>query len=62
LHGGEDYELLFTARPNRQIPRRIAGVSITQIGRITHSRRVTLFNPAGVGHKFDPQGWEHFRK
>jgi len=34
LHGGEDYELLFTARPGTRIPRRLAGVPITPIGRI----------------------------
>ena len=32
LHGGEDYELLFTASPKMHVPRRIAGVPITCIG------------------------------
>ena len=27
LHGGEEYELLFTAPPNRQVPKKIAGVA-----------------------------------
>src|SRR6202008_3343099 len=35
LHGGEDYELLFTAAQEKRIPRHIAGVAITPIGRIT---------------------------
>src|SRR5207245_1411316 len=35
LHGGEDYELLFTASPSRQVPDKIADVPITEIGRIT---------------------------
>src|SRR5712691_8168557 len=30
LHGGEDYELLFTAPQGKRIPRRIAGIPITQ--------------------------------
>jgi len=34
LHGGEDYELLFTAAPSTKIPRSIANVPVTQIGRI----------------------------
>ena len=38
LHGGEDYELLFTARPNAALPRRIAGVAVTRIGTITKKR------------------------
>ena len=38
LHGGEDYELLFTARPGKRIPAHIAGVALTQIGHITRAR------------------------
>jgi thiamine-monophosphate kinase len=62
LHGGEDYELLFTAPPNKRVPSRLAGVPITQIGHITRSKRVTLMNSNGVGHELEPRGWEHFRK
>jgi thiamine-monophosphate kinase len=61
LHGGEDYELLFTAPPNRKVPARIAGVPITQIGQITRGRTVILMNPNNVGYELEPQGWEHFR-
>jgi thiamine-monophosphate kinase len=61
LHGGEDYELLFTAPRNRTIPSRIAGVPITQIGRVTRTRRVVLRNRGGGAHKLEPRGWEHFR-
>ncbi len=39
LHGGEDYELLFTAPRNRRVPKKIAGVSVTEIGEILPSRR-----------------------
>jgi thiamine-monophosphate kinase len=61
LHGGEDYELLFTSPPNRRVPLRIAGVPITQIGHITRGREVILRNAAGVGYELEPRGWEHFR-
>jgi thiamine-monophosphate kinase len=61
LHGGEDYELLFTAPANQRIPRRIADVPITQIGLITRRRNI-LLNRNGIAHKLKPQGWEHFRK
>jgi thiamine-monophosphate kinase len=61
LHGGEDYELLFTAPRGKRIPIRIAGVTITQIGVITRSQRIFLSSPGGVGYEFHPQGWEHFR-
>ncbi len=62
LHGGEDYELLFTAPRNRTIPSRIAGVPITQIGQITRGRKVLLRKRRGVAHELEPRGWEHFRR
>jgi thiamine-monophosphate kinase len=62
LHGGEDYELLFTAPRARRIPSRIAGVPITQIGQITRARKIFLFNRQGIGYELEPRGWEHFRK
>ena len=61
LHGGDDYELLFTARPGRRVPTRIASVAITQIGQITRDRQVLLVNQEGVGSQLRPQGWEHFK-
>ena len=44
LHGGEDFELLFTvpAKRSKQLPRRIGGVQLTRIGRITRGRRLLL--------------------
>lgn len=63
LNGGEDYELLFTARPATKMPRSLAGVRITRIGKILQARKgrptVTLVE----GNKKTPliaQGWEHF--
>jgi thiamine-monophosphate kinase len=61
LHGGEDYELLFTAPRSKRIPSRIAGIPITLIGHITRQRKIFLRNPSGTGHEFEPRGWEHFR-
>ena len=29
LHGGDDYELLFTAPPGKRVPSKIAGVAVT---------------------------------
>lgn len=60
LHGGEDYELLFTARRGTRVPARLAGVPITEIGRITRdTRRILMANESGT--EFKPCGWEHFR-
>lgn len=61
LHGGEDYELLFTAPPGRRVPRQIAGVALTQIGEITRARGIFVTNAKGVAYELHPQGWEHFR-
>jgi thiamine-monophosphate kinase len=61
LHGGEDYELLFTARATRRIPATIKGVPITEIGRITRGREVTLVRLNQQTEKLRPAGWQHFR-
>jgi thiamine-monophosphate kinase len=61
LHGGEDYELLFTARPKVRIPKQIAEVTLTQIGRITRKRMMLLRWPEGRSRRLRPRGWEHFR-
>jgi len=62
LHGGEDYELLFTAPPGKRVPTEIGGVLLTQIGGITKSRKILLVNSKGIAHKLAPRGWEHFSK
>jgi thiamine-monophosphate kinase len=62
LHGGEDYELLFTVPPGKRIPAQLAVVPLTQIGHITRSRRLSITNPKNVAHELVPQGWEHFRR
>jgi thiamine-monophosphate kinase len=63
LHGGEDYELLFTAPVSARLPRSIAGVPVTRIGRILKARAgqpvITLLTPQGP-QPLEPHGWEHF--
>jgi thiamine-monophosphate kinase len=60
LHGGEDYELLFTARPGRKIPSKIKGVTVTEIGRVTREVGLRLVHPGGRVARLQAQGWEHF--
>ncbi|MGH9502498.1 MAG: thiamine-phosphate kinase [Terriglobales bacterium] len=62
LHGGEDYELLFSAPPEKRIPPRIAGVAIRPIGQVTRGRRVFLLDAKGSRKELLPQGWQHFGK
>jgi thiamine-monophosphate kinase len=62
LHGGEDYELLFTAPPKKQIPARIAGIPISPIGHVTRKHAMLLISEEGAREKLAPLGWEHFRR
>ncbi len=63
LHGGEDYELLFTASPAVRVPPAIAGVPLTPIGRIVRRRsgspQILLATSKGQV-PLEPRGWEHF--
>ena len=63
LHGGEDYEILFTAAKSVRIPSSVAGVPVTHIGRIVRPRsgrpQVTLLTPER-SQPLAAEGWEHF--
>jgi thiamine-monophosphate kinase len=59
LHGGDDYELLFTSSKN--LPARVAGVRVTRIGRIMEERKMRLLDAEGRAKKLEARGWEHFR-
>ena len=58
LHGGEDYELLFTLRPGIRVPERFENLPLTRIGVITRgpAGRVRLH-----GQRLTPLGYDHFR-
>ena len=60
LHGGEDYELLFTAPKSKRVPSRIAGVKITRLGEIVRGSKMHLVRN-GKRQLLLPRGWEHFR-
>ncbi|MFL6389608.1 MAG: thiamine-phosphate kinase [Terriglobales bacterium] len=66
LHGGEDYELLFTAPKRTKIPSQIAGVAITQIGEIRNRRdyssAIQILGDNGKVRPLPQRGWEHFAK
>jgi thiamine-monophosphate kinase len=61
LHGGEDYELLFTASPRARVPVQIDGVAVTEIGWTTRERRVYITDLRSMPQRLEPHGWEHFR-
>ncbi len=66
LHGGEDYELLFTASPKAKVPAKIAGVKVTEIGVIGKRRDyragIQIFDENGKARVLAPHGWQHFAK
>jgi thiamine-monophosphate kinase len=60
LHGGEDYELLFTVPHGKRLPLQLAGVPLAPIGKIVRKREILLVRN-GASSELRPQGWEHFR-
>jgi thiamine-monophosphate kinase len=56
LHGGEDYELLFTAPPRVPVPEEFERLPLTKIGVMRRGRTgVTL-----DGQPLEALGWDHF--
>jgi len=58
LHGGEDYELLFTAPPRGRLPHEFQGVPLTRIGTMRRGR------PGAVvlnGQPLPPLGYDHLK-
>ena len=63
VHGGEDYELLFTVRPRKRnlIPLKLGGVPATLIGEITGSKKIEVVSN-GRARALKPAGFQHFRR
>jgi thiamine-monophosphate kinase len=57
LHGGEDYELLFTAPERMKVPKKVGGVSVTVIGRMRPQSAVLITLD---GNPLPQQGFDHF--
>jgi thiamine-monophosphate kinase len=64
LHGGEDFELLFTVKPENvaSLPKRVDGVPVTGIGTITEQSSGVRIAEGSRVWNLEPGGWEHFRK
>lgn len=64
LHGGEEYELLFTVEPSKagavkRLARRMK-IRVTPVGSVTAGRRILRVGPAGDRSPLKPAGWRHF--
>jgi len=64
LHGGDDYELLFTVPKSKaaRLPRALCGVAITRTGEVTQTREVIVSDDNGRSRVLEPRGWDPFRK
>jgi thiamine-monophosphate kinase len=63
LHGGDDYELLFTVPANKagMLPRKYKNVRLTRIGKITEESGVVLLQESGGERSLISGGWDPFR-
>lgn len=59
LHGGEDYELLFTVPPTTRVPAEFQGIPLTRIGVMRRGRPGVIKLD---GRVLKPGGYDHFRR
>jgi thiamine-monophosphate kinase len=62
LHGGDDYELLFTIRPRQagHLPSALEGLRLSCIGEITREGKLSAIGPGGREARFTAGGWDPF--
>jgi thiamine-monophosphate kinase len=58
LHGGEDYELLFTVGPRVRVPARFQSIPLTRIGVMRRGRAGAVYLS---GQPLPALGYDHFR-
>jgi thiamine-monophosphate kinase len=63
LHGGDDYELLFTVgrRNARHLPKGFEGLRLTRIGEITRKRKILVHHAKKKTVPLACGGWDPFR-
>jgi thiamine-monophosphate kinase len=62
LHGGEDFELLFTIAPEKvsRLPKRVDGVAVSHIGEVTDQANSIKIAERNRVWDLRPEGHEHF--
>ena len=62
LHGGEDFELLFTVRAENvaRLPRRVDGIEITRVGEVQKEGDGVKISEGSRIWELNPGGWKHF--
>jgi thiamine-monophosphate kinase len=63
LHGGEDFELLFTVNSTNvsKLPRRVDGIPVTRIGEIEAAAEGVRVLEGSRTWILEPGGWQHFK-
>jgi thiamine-monophosphate kinase len=64
LHGGEDFELLFTVPPDKvaSLPKTVDGISISQIGEITNESGKVCVAEKDRVWELKSKGFDHFKQ
>lgn len=60
LHGGDEYQLLFTVPPGRRLPAEYKDVSLSLIGYITEGEEISIEHENGYTTDLEALGWQHF--
>lgn len=60
LHGGDEYQLLFTVAPGRRLPAEYQDLPLSLIGYITEGDEISIEHDNGYTTELEPQGWEYF--
>jgi thiamine-monophosphate kinase len=63
LHGGEDFELLFTVRPEdvARLPKKVDGVAVSHIGEVSDQPGAVRVAEKNRAWDLQPLGFEHFK-
>ncbi len=61
LHGGEDYELVFTVNEGARVPASVGGVRLSCIGRVLRGQGVHVKTARGI-ERLKPGGFQHFQR
>jgi thiamine-monophosphate kinase len=60
LHGGDEYQLLFTVPPGRRLPAEHKDVPLSLIGYITEGDEISIEHENGYTTELEALGWQHF--
>jgi thiamine-monophosphate kinase len=60
LHGGDEYQLLFTVPPGHRLPAEYKEVPLSLIGYIVEGDEISIEHENGYTTELEPRGWQHF--